>query len=422
MKNPKSNYIGEARRIRRNRLIINGIIAGSVLLIVGFIVFFSYIIGLKKKIDKKYPDTTTAGPPTLQSTSDTSEIEPDDSSTTAVTDTTPDPALTETTPDPNTSSEGDPTADPTGDTTEPAETTINLLPDDWGEREPVLFPEKYPLQTVTHAERDQSYSNLKHAVKKYIEEHSEARVGFYYINLSTSEAFGYNEVAPFVVGSSIDLPIVMMLYDDVKAGKISLQTAMAYSSAYAPGAAASGIAAGPEGKQYFLDQLAYIALRDGDAAAMNMIFERMGGLEEILPRLSEMTLAVDFATIQNYVDFRGTQQSGIYRSSAYDLASYAEMLYWRYMSYPNEYQDLIDALAEKGAGTGVGRYFPTGTLVLHRPGSNTDYCSESDVAIILSSEPVIICVTVEAATPEAAREIQSALGALVYNFISYCHT
>lgn len=431
MKNPKSNYIGEARRIMRTRLIIRGIVAGSVLLIVGFVIFFSYILKLKKNIDTEFPSEPSSESvsvvPSSDSSSDTGEsTEPGDTTlppdTSDSVDTTPD----DTTPDstgPDDTTGEDPTADPTGDPTgDPtAETTISLLPDDWDDREPVLFPSKYPLQTVTHAERDQAYTNLKHNVKKYIEDHPEARISFCYINLSTSEYFGYNDVQPFVVGSCINLPIVMMMYDDVQAGLISLQTAMAYNSSYAVPGTTSPIAEGPEGKQFFLDQLAYLALRDGDSAAMNMLLERMGGSEEVLARLKTMTLCIDYSAIKNYVDYKGVQQSGAGRSSAYDLAHYAEMLYWRYMAYPDTYQDLINALAESTSPWGVGKYFPTGTLVLHRTGSNINYNSEADVAIILSSEPIVISVVVEADTPEAAQDIQAALGALVYNFISYCH-
>ena len=82
---------------------------------------------------------------------------------------------------------------------------------------------------------------------------------------------------------------------------------------------------------------------------------------------------------------------------------------------------MIDALAATDH-SGIGKYFPGDTVILSRSGSNTEFFSESDVSIILSYEPVVVCVTVEAETPEMAKEIQAALGAMVYNFISYCHT
>ena len=285
----------------------------------------------------------------------------------------------------------------------------------------MLFPTKYPLQTVTHAERDQSYTSLKHAVKQYIADHSEARIGFYYINLNTSEAFGYNEAQPFVVGSSVYLPLTMMFYDDVRAGTRSREMAVSFQKSYLSSTTASKMDDVPEGKQYYLYQLAYMALCDGDSAAMNMLLEQMGDTETLLERLSQMCSCIDYSSVQNYFDYSGAQQSGDHRSSAYDLASFAEMLYWRYMSYPQDYQDLIDALGNADRSSGIGQGIPSDVLFLHRNGSNKDFHSESDVGIMLGDEPVVICVTVEAATPEESKEIQAALGALVYNFISYCH-
>ncbi|MBO7564174.1 MAG: serine hydrolase [Clostridiales bacterium] len=440
MKNPKSNYIGEARRIKRNRMIIRSVIAGIVILVIGFALFFSHILNLKKDIDSEFPSSEegsastqfhttptdetdlSSDPEATKDTGATSGDPSGDTSATGNTEATEDPGETKDTEGslPETNETGDGEDDPTEPESTPT-TTVSLLPDEWPETEPVLFPQKYPLQTVTHAERDQSYANMKQAVKKYIEEHKEARIGFYYINLSTAEAFGYNEASPFVVGSSIYLPISTMLYDDVKNGRRSLKVVSTFNSSYLQEGTSSSMKDVPNGKQFYVSQLIYKAVHEGDSAAMAMILDYMGGADDVLSRLSQTTFSVDFTSVQNYVDYKGRQQSGIHRSSPYDLANYAEELYWSYMSYPGDYQGLINALYDPDHLSGIGKNFPADTLVLHRAGSNTEFHSESDVAIILSSEPVVVCVTAEAATPAEAEEIQAALGALVYNFISYCH-
>ena len=452
MKNPKSNYIGEARRIRRTRMIIRGIIAGVIVLVVAFALFFAYILNLKKDIDTEFSDSSdTTGRSSYPITSSTSdnpsessdEARPGESSGTDVTTRPEDTTETGTadTSDPDTTSdpegsEGSETTDDelpidtnhteedpdaTGDDAA-ATTTVNLLPDEWDEQEPVLFPQKYPLQTVTHAERDQAYANLKHAVKEFIAERTDARIGFYYINLNTNEAFGYNEASPFVVGSSIYLPLTMMFYDNVRAGITSPEIVVPFSPAFVDENTRTSLSEMPEGKQFYLYQLVSLALSEGDSVAMNMLLESMGDMDAVWETLRQMTSCIDFTAVQNYVDFQGVQQSGEHRSSAYDLASYAQMLYWRYISWPEDYQDIVDALASSDHSSGVGKYFPEDTVILSRSGSNAELSSASDVAIILSDEPVVICVTVEAATPESAQSIQAALGALVYNFISYCHT
>ena len=452
MKNPKSNYIGEARRIRRTRMIIRGIIAGAIVLVVAFALFFAYILNLKDDIDTEFTgsDDTTRRIPSSTSSEESGEDpsessgepQPGQSSETGITTTVPDDTSDpDATSEPGTEDPLDP--DGTSETTDEelpidtnhteedpdatgddaaATTTVNLFPDEWEEQESVLFPQKYPLQTVTHAERDQAYANLKHAVKNYIAETTDARIGFYYINLNTNEAFGYNEATPFVVGSSIYLPLTMTFYDHVRAGTASTEVVIPYDPAFYDENTSTSLGELPEGKQFYIYQLVCLALRDGDSVAMNMLLDSMGDMDTVWETLTKMTSCIDFTAVQNYVDYQGKQQSGDHRSSAYDLASYAQALYWRYMSWPEDYQDMIDALAASDHSSGIGKYFPSDTVVLSRSGSNADMHSESDVAILLSYEPVVVCVTVEAETPEAAKEIQAALGAMVYNFISYCHT
>ena len=442
MKNPKSNYIIDAVRIRRKRRIIRGVVAVAAMLLVSFIIFFVYILNLKDDIDENFDDESVVTPSAYSfaspEDSESSETDPSASSsedpttaateTTSATEETTPPADTETqTPSGQDTMEDTPTtpADPdeTNNTDETSEeTTVNLQPDETMHHEPVLFPQKYPLQTVTHAERDQAFASLKQSVKKYIADHSEARIGFHFINLSTSESFGYNDVAPFVVGSCIHLPFTKMLCDDIRSGRATIDRLFTYTPADGDSKVLSKVAASANGKQFYTYQLLDYALKYGDGVAMNMLIESMGGMENVLSRLKTITKGIDFSTLQRYNDYLGKQQAGAYRSSAYDLATYAESIYWDYISYPESYQTLIDSLAGCDSNWGVGKNFPSSTMIMHRTGSNTTFHSECDVAIILSTEPVIVSVTVEAETPEAGKAIEADLGALVYKFLSYCHT
>lgn len=439
MKNPKSNYIGDAWRLRRKRLIIRGIIVGAVILAIAFAVFFVKILNMKDDFDEEFSESSdsvsfstepSSSEVTLsgEDTSDSAQVsgpsetvDPSESvSGSSSSEETSDTELPPTTESTQYTSEEEIETDDEGNEVTTT-TTISLLPDETEPRETVLFPTSYPLQTVTHSQRDQSYANLKHAVKKYIEENEDARIGFYYINLSTNESFGYNESLPFVVGSSIYLPMVTMFYDDVRAGVRSPETVVAFHPDYVQDGTYSSISEMPDGKQFYLGNLADRALSDGDSIALQMLLNNMGGSESVLKRLSSMTSGIDYTASQHYTDYQGNLQTGAHRSSPYDLACYAEDLYWKYMSYPEDYQDIINALRVNDSTSGLSRSFPSDTTILHRPGSSTTYHAQSDVAIILSSEPVIVSITVETEDPTKAQEIQVALGALVYNFISYCH-
>ena len=435
MKNPKSNYIIDAVRIRRKRRIIRGVVACAAVILVSFVIFFIYILNLKEDIDESFDDEPVVTPSAYSFASteetDTSDSSGSDTSSGTVPSDDPTTEAQTSASDENESqmSSGEDTMEDStsdtlapDDTNETTETTPNLQPDETMHHEPVLFPQKYPLQTVTHAERDQAYASLKQSVKKYIADHDTARIGFHYINLSTSESFGYNDVAPFVVGSCIHVPLAKMFCDDIKDRRATIDRLFTYSKQESDSEILSKVAASPEGKQFYAYQLLDYSLKYGDGVAMNMLIESMGGMEGVLSRLKTETKGVDFSALQRYEDYKKIPQAGAHRSSAYDLANYAEALYWSYISYPESYQPIIDSMAGCDSNWGVGNQFPSGTTILHRTGSNTTFHSECDVAIILSTEPVVVSVTVEAETPEECKEIQSALGVLVYNFLSYCHT
>jgi len=419
MKNPKSNFVTDARHVWQKRQVMHIIITIGVIAILLFIAFFLYMTLVKEEIDDKFSEdnvteTSTSGESdssdpsgsteTAPSESESGPTEPVETSGTSGTDVS----------DPSTDPSSDPTSDPT--------TGQNLLPQEWDEGEDVILPQRYPLQTVSHSERDQAYSLLKQSVKDYIAAHPDSRIGFYYINLRSNEAFGFNETSPFVVGSAINMPFTMLLFDRVAQGTISLQRVYEYRSGDWPANFSSVIKDGAEGQQYTMRELIHYAVSDGDGIAMDMIFPSIGEENAVIREMSQISGYVDFGATQTYMDAFGQWQTGDHRSSAYDMATYAEALYLRYLSHPDDYQYLINDLGRCSSTWGIGSYFPDDAVILHRTGSNTNYSAECDVAIICSDEPVVVVVTCEAPSTEAGREHEAALGALVYNFLHFCHS
>jgi beta-lactamase class A len=176
------------------------------------------------------------------------------------------------------------------------------------------------------------------------------------------------------------------------------------------------------GAQFYIRELSRLSITEGDNVATAMLLRRLGGIEAVNKEFMVISGIVDFVKIHKYTDFSGTKLSGAYRSGVQDLARYAEALYYRYMIDPEDYQSLINDLAHTNSDWGVADQFPEGTQVFHKTGSNVKYNSETDVALIICEEPIIICVSVEASTSEEAKEIQSALGKLVQEYISSCYT
>ena len=398
------------------RQVRNIVILSLAILIALATLLIIYVSLMKEEIDAAFPSDSSES---IVTESGSVDSEPSGSSANP----------TDSTPPSDTTPSGE-TTTPTGSdsTTESSEVTTSgegetdsLLPSDSPPEIDVFINNSNLLQTVTHEQRDIAYGQLKLNVKQYIAGATGTRIGFYYINLKNNEEFGINDLSPYVVGASINLPINLILYDTEKSQTLSFREVMAYKEEDKMDGAGT-IKDTQYGSQFYIRELSRLSITAGDNVATAMLLRRLGGIESVSENFKTISGIVDFIKVHKYTDFSGTVLSGAYRSGVQDLARYAEALYYRYMIYPEDYQLLMNDLAHTESDWGVADQFPEGTQVFHKTGSNNTYHSETDVAIIICEEPIIICVSVEAATASEAREIQSALGKLVQEYISSCYT
>lgn len=411
MKNPQTKYLSSARKLMKFRQVRNIIVLSVIIVLSLVTILIIYVSLMKENIDKAFPsDAVTSS---MQSSSEISENTSPSSETSVSSDPSENTSATS-----GTESSSDPSdIDPTGETTE----TDSLLPQAPPPEEDVYFNSNTLLQTVTHQDRDVAYDKLIQTVKTYISDTSDARIGFYYINLKNKEEFGVNDLAPYVVGSAMNLPINLLLCDALRDESLTFQDILTYSADdFTTGTGT--IKSEAVGKQYYIRELSRLSLIQNDNVATAMILRKLGGIESVCEKLRSISGIVDFCTAKYYTDYSGKEQSGTRRSGPQDLAKYAEALYYRYLSYPEMYQTMINDLAHSESFWGIGTAFPEGTQVFHKTGINAYFSSETDVAIILCEEPIVVCVTVETESALHGRDIQKHLGLLVSDFIRSCYS
>lgn len=420
MKNPKSLYVSSVRKVMKFRQIRNIVVLSLAILLALGALLVIYVALMKQKIDEAFPSGNSESIIT-----ESGSVSPETSTATSVSNETTLPVDTSSSEETTTPTGSDSTSGTSGDTSEGTSSdsseTESLLPSEPPPEVDVLINTSTLLQTVTHEKRDIAYGQLKQGVKKYINEAAGTRIGFYYINLKNNEEFGINDLSPYVVGSSINLPINLILYDAQKNQTISFREVMAYKEEDKTDGSGT-IKDRKYGAQFYIRELSRLSITEGDNVATAILLRRLGGIEAVSEEFKKISGIVDYVKIHKYTNFSGTELSGTYRSGVQDLARYAEALYYRYMIYPDDYQLLINDLAHTNSDWGVADQFPEGTQVFHKTGSNVKFNSETDVALIICEEPIVICVSVEAATSAEAREIQSALGKLVQEYISSCYT
>lgn len=394
MKNPVTHSVYEARTVQKKhqtRLII--LLAAVILLLLGTILFIR-VTAMKEQIDELYPAEASGTEASLPAETSLSGESSAESSSAGVSGT---------------------------DSSAASSDAVSPTPTDVPAESAVLIPESAAIQTISHKARDSAYHDLQKSIQALIDSQTGVRCGFYYINLSNKEEFGYNDMEPFTPGSAINLAFSTMLYDQVKSGSVSLSEVMSLEAADI--VAGSGtVQSMPVGTQLDIRRLSGLSMTDSDNTATSMLLRRLGGIDAVNANLKLISDIIDFRTSTTYTDYAGAQRSGLNRTSAQDLAKYTEYFYTQYSSDPAAYQPLFNDLANSGAAWGIGSSLPSDVLVCHKTGTASDFGCETDTALVFAEEPIVICVMVEGADPAASRALQQQLGTMVYDYLHACYS
>jgi beta-lactamase class A len=425
MKNPKSKFVGAFNSVKKRRQTRNLIIMSMAVLLALIFILVLYMSALKKQFDQTFPSGTDASAvisssggttqeeasaSTVQSTEPTSE---DTTETAVPTTTAPEEGTTETD-----------TTESTGgsDSTSTSETNRNDAPLSITIPEGTsLFPETESVQMVKHNERDIAFSKLKISVKQYIESQSGSRIGVYFINLSSKEEFGYNDLSPFVVGGAFNLPINLMLYDAIEHSLVIPDETITYSSEYDTDAY-SLLSGTKIGASYSVRDLSYLSMAQSDAVATSMLLSRIGGIDNLNDKLLEISKIIDFTQVQTYKDYRNIVMEGSRRSSAYDLSNFAEEIYYRYMRNPDTYQNLINDWHHSGSTSVIADTFGASAMTLSKQGINENYDAHAEIALVVAQEPFIMCLMIETPNQTHSDTITRDIAELYKEYLDYCYS
>lgn len=410
MKNPVTFSISEARKVQKKRQIRQIILLSAIILLLLGAVLVIQVLTMKQEADQLFPSESAAASTSQAETSENSGIV--ESSSVQEETTAPAATPTQTDEPDGTSASDDASGTGTVTPTPPASTAaVSPAPE-----MNVYIPNSKALQTTTHKVRDSAFHQLQKSVQALIDQQTGVRCGFYYINLKNGEEFGYDDMVPYVIGSAVNLPINIMLYDQERAGGLSLSEIMTYESSDTIGGTGT-IQTTPLGSQHYLRELSNLSMTIGDNTATSMILRRLGGIDVVNSNIKLISDIVDYRTKTTYTDYANVQQTGMNRTSPQDLAKYMEYFYKMYLAYPDKYQPLFNDLAHSSSDWGIAGNLSSDILVCHKTGSDTSFKSETDVALIFAEEPYVLCVTAESADPAAGRLLQQQLGDLVYAYL-----
>ena len=406
---PNPTFLNKAEGIRKERHTKTVVAITALLLIALTVVFIRAGARMQTLYEQEYPDLVGAATATT-----TEDTEPN------VIVTLPRVSVAETTVE---TEESEEVLVPVI-VTEVTEETIdlqNLNPDIFEEPVPFHFRSSYPLQTISHEQRDVLLDVLKQNVQDYIADNPSERICFRYINLDNGETMGLNDLEPIVPAGAFALPIEMTFWHRIDMGFGTPEYVVTYDGSYVPGRSSFIADTYPAGKMFYIRTLANLAISDNDDYALGMILERANGMETVWNYVSGISSYINYTDSVTYNDYQGTLMRGSGRTSCYDMAAYAESLYYSYIADPEVYQPLINDLYYNEVPSPFTTSFGEGTSVLHVSGRNETFHAYTDIAIIDSFEPVVLIVYCECSSFDRAQIIQADLSGYLNTYLEACH-
>lgn len=415
MVRPNPTFLKKAEGIKSSRKKRTLIIIGVLLFVTFMVVFISSIAAKQDLYRQMYPglvgaatSTTTAYSqyqrPVHTTTETTTEV-----TTTATT--TALHAVLAATPTPTPSPE------------ETAHTSQNNSPDPFTEDRDFSF-QPMGIQTATYQERAVALEELKERVVNYQKTHPEMRICFEFISLSSDERLGIDELDPVVPAGAMAIPFEIAYYDSIAGTTGPLSKVIDYKDNPPNSARNSSYIARTYffGKQFYMRTLLNYAIIKNDSVALNFVIEEMGGLDEAVKKVNEISGYISYTDSVIYKDYRGMEFRAPGTISCYDMGNYLSYLYHVFINTPQVHQRLINDMAHSEIESPLAAAFPQGTRILHVLGRNTGRGAYMECAIVDYKEPIALIIYVEAAAPDAAGTAIATIGGYTQKFIESCYS
>jgi len=222
-------------------------------------------------------------------------------------------------------------------------------------------------------EKSGKMDELKKLITDYTSKLS-GKYGVTYIDLATGEMVNVNDQIEYIAASTSKLPINMVLFKDIEAGKVTLDEKLVYKQEdMEPGTGI--IQSSAYGTEYTVRKTSELSIKKSDNCGVNMIIRRVG-IENVR---------------QYLVDLGGKVYYGkTHRSCPYDMALVAKDLYIHYLNNEAVFGELINNMENTDWSDRIDARLPQEVKVAHKIGNQTK--TANDVGIVFAKHPYVLSV------------------------------
>ena len=411
MKRPNPTFLKKAEGIKTSRKKRTLIIILALLAVTFVIVFISSIASAQDQYRLMFPDLIGAATSTTTSYSEYQRpvhttTETTTEATTTATTTIPHAILAAT---------ATPTPEPIPSHSQ------NNSPDPFTEERNFSF-KPMGVQTATYQERAVGLEELKEQVITYQKRHPEERICFEFVSLTSGERLGVDELDPVVPSGAMAIPFEIIYYDKYAGISGSLSEVVTFDGNYKGSRYSSYIAQNYSyGKGFYMRTLLNYAICKNDSIALNYVVDAVGGIDEAVEAVNEISGYISYNEKYIYKDYLGREYLAPGTTSCYDMGNYISYLYHEFINTPQVNQRLINDMATNELESPLVAAFPANTRILHVLGRNTDRGAYLECAIVDYKEPFALIIYVEASSPDAAGTAIATIGSYAQKYVEACY-
>ena len=278
------------------------------------------------------------------------------------------------------------------------------------------------IQTASYQQRAVYLDELKEEVTAYQKSHSNIRICYEFISLSSGERLGVDELDPVVPSGAMAIPAAIVFYDKNAGITGPLSEVVTYDGSSKGTRNSSYIAKTYSyGKQFYMRTILYYSIAKNDSVALNFLINKLGGMEEALAEIKKISGYISFDDKVIYKDYSGKEYRTTGTISCYDMGQYLSYIYRTFTINPQVNQRLLNDLAANEVASPLSAAFPEDTRILHVLGRNTDRKAYMECAIVDYKEPFALIIYVEAASSESAGTAIATLGSYTQKYIEKCY-
>ncbi len=253
------------------------------------------------------------------------------------------------------------------------------------------------LPKVGTVPKSEKMEELKKLITDYTSKLS-GKYGVTFIDLATGEMVNVNDKIEYIAASTSKLPINVLLYKNIEAGKIKMEDKLVYKQEdleYGTGI----IINSPYGTEYTVRETSKLSIQKSDNCGVNMII-RLLGIENV----------------RNYIDEVGGQvhYGKTHRSCPYDMAQIAQDLYKLYLNNQEVYGELINYMETTDWHDRIDAKLPQDVKVAHKIGNQTS--TRNDVGIVFATHPYVLSIMSDNVNIDAATRSIADLSKVIYDF------